>query len=129
MAETRYQSLQVRVERGVLVIAITEPHLRSIQFDTVDALREDMLAAHEASGATRVVVDLSNVTQFGSASFRPLLSLRRRLTESNGHLILCGMQPDVREVFLVTRLIDEQGSSAAPFAVAADVSAAIASLA
>jgi anti-anti-sigma factor len=115
MADSRYHLVNARVDKGVLVLAITH----------AQRLREEMLQAVAEAKASKVVVDLSAVQQVGSASFRPLLSLRRKLHEANGQLILCGLQPDVREVFLVTRLIDSTGSSAATFGAAPDVASAL----
>jgi anti-anti-sigma factor len=128
MPDSRYRLVSARMDKGVLVLAITHTQLRSTEFDVVESLREEMLQALAESKASKVVVDLSAVQQVGSASFRPLLSLRRKLHEANGHLILCGLQPDVREVFLVTRLIDPTGSSAATFGAAPDVASALARL-
>jgi len=125
MAEPQYRYLAPRVEQGVLVLTITHPHLRSTQFDLPDVLREEMLRAVAQAKANKVVVDLSKVEQLGSANFRPLLSLRRQLHEAKGQLLLAGLQPDIRDVFLVTRLIDEQGSSLATFGVAADTVTAV----
>jgi anti-anti-sigma factor len=128
MPDTRFRFLTAQVDRGVLVLTITHSQLRSTDFDLVEALRADMIQALAQAQATKVVVDLSTVEQVGSASFRPLLSLRRKLHESNGHLLLCGLQPDVRDVFLVTRLIDADGSSTATFGVAPDAASAVARL-
>jgi anti-anti-sigma factor len=128
MAESRYRYLRCHVEGDVLVLTVAEPHLRSLQFDIGELLRDEMLRAVEENKATKVAVDLSAVEQFGSASFRPLLSLRRYLSERHGQLLLCGLREDVREVFLVTALIDKEGSSAAPFGVAEDVARAMARL-
>ena len=61
-------------------------------------------------------------------SFRPFLSLRRRLQESGGRLVFCNLTPAVSEVFQVVRLISADGSSPAPFDVKPDVSAALAFL-
>jgi len=128
MTDSGYRLIAARMDKGALVLTITHPQLRSTEFDVVEALREEMLRALGEAKAAKVVVDLSAVQQIGSASFRPLLSLRRKVHESSGLLILCGLQPDVREVFLVTRLIDAAGTSAATFGVAVDVPAALARL-
>jgi len=129
MAEPGYRHLEVRVDQGVLVLSVTVAELRSTQFELIDALRNEMLAALADSKAVKVVVDLAAVQLMGSASFRPLLSLRRKLHDASGILLLCGLQPHVREVFLVTRLIDKAGSLAAPFGVAPDVATAVSRLA
>jgi anti-anti-sigma factor len=128
MTETRYHYLRCHDDDGVLVLTVVVAQLRSMQFDIGEVLRGELLRAVDETKATRVAVDLSAVEQIGSASFRPLLSLRRCLNERKGHLLLCGLQAPIREVFLVTRLIDAAGSSAATFGVADDVAGAVARL-
>src|SRR5262245_31724701 len=115
MTDAQYRFLTARTDKGVLILSLVQSDLRSTQFDLIDALRDEMLKAVADAKASKVVLDLSVVDQFGSASFRPLLSLRRKLHDMNGQLLLCGLHPDVRDVFLVTRLIDPDGSSAATF--------------
>jgi hypothetical protein len=68
------------------------------------------------------------VDYVGSAGFRPLLSLRKRLQEAGGEMLLCGLVPEVHEVFLTSRLINEAGSWDAPFGVEPDVARAVARL-
>jgi stage II sporulation protein AA (anti-sigma F factor antagonist) len=93
-----------------------------------DALREEFLAARERVGARHVVVDFEAVAYLSSASFRPLLSLLREVRARQGHLVLCNLNPNVHEIFTVTRLISSHGSAPAAFEVQADVAAAVASL-
>jgi anti-anti-sigma factor len=93
-----------------------------------DALREEFLALRRAAGARHVVVDFQPVTYLSSASFRPLLSLLREVRAQQGRLVLCNLQPDVHEVFSVTRLITSHGTTPAAFEVQTDLTAAIASL-
>ncbi len=126
MTEPQYRYLRVSTDQGVLVLAVTHPRLRSGDFDLVDQLRQELLAAVALNGARKVVVDLSAVEYVGSAGFRPLLSLRKRLQEAGGEMLLCGLCDDVREVFLTSRLINAAGSSAAPFGVEPGVPEAVA---
>jgi anti-anti-sigma factor len=126
MTEPQFRYLRTSTQQGVLVLSVTHPHVRSGEFELVDTLRQEMLAA--AAGAAKVVVDLSEVQYVGSAGFRPLLSLRKRLQEGSGEMLLCGLCPDVREVFLTSHLINSAGTAEAPFAVEPDVPHAIARL-
>jgi anti-anti-sigma factor len=119
-------SLYHHVECPALVLTITEPQL---QGDPVaEALREDLLAAVDRSGARSVVLDFRRVTYVSSVAFRPLLSLHRKLKQAGGRLVLCGMNERVAEIFHVTRLISTSGTSAAPFESHPDAPAAVASL-
>jgi anti-anti-sigma factor len=128
MTEPQFRHLRCSTQEGVLVLAITEHQVRSGDFELVDALRQEMLEAAGHAGARKVVVDLSAVEYLGSAGFRPLLSLRKRLQEVRGEMLLCGLGPEVHEVLLTSRLINAAGTSDAPFEVAPDLAQAIARL-
>ena len=110
----------------VVVIRIEPAQL--IGDTLADAIREEFLTARRAVGARHVVVDFQSVTYVSSASFRPLLSLLREVRAQGGRLVLCNLQPDVQEVFSVSRLISSHGATPAAFEVQMDLPAAIASL-
>ncbi|MCC6418802.1 MAG: STAS domain-containing protein [Gemmataceae bacterium] len=128
MAEPYYRYLQCNAQDGVLVLALAPTQLRSGDFDLIDQVRQELLAALALNGTRKVVVDLSGVEYVGSGGFRPLLSLRKKLQEMGGDMLLCGLRPEVREVFQTSRLIDARGSSSAPFGVEPDAVAAVARL-
>jgi anti-anti-sigma factor len=125
MTESQFRYVRAGTQQGVLVLTITHPQLRSGDFELVDALRQELLDAAAQANARKVVVDLSAVDYVGSAGFRPLLSLRKRLQEAGGEMLLSGLAPEVREVFLTSRLINAAGSAEAPFGVEPDVSRAV----
>jgi anti-anti-sigma factor len=126
MTAPQFRYLRSSTQQGVVVLTITTPHVRSGEFELVDTLRQEVLDA--AAGARKVVVDLSQVGYVGSAGFRPLLSLRKRLQEVGGEMLLCGLCPDVQEVFLTSHLINSAGTSEAPFGVEPNVARAVARL-
>jgi anti-anti-sigma factor len=107
----------------VLVLRI-EPE-QFIGDDLAEAIREELLTARQQIGALNMVVDFQPVAFVSSASFRPLLSLLREVRAGGGRLVLCNLQPNVHEVFSVTRLI---GAPPAAFEVQPNVPAAIANL-
>jgi anti-anti-sigma factor len=118
--------VEAREQQGVLVLTIA---LSQIEGEVVsDALRQEMLAAIAATGQQRVVVDFRNLKYISSVAFRPLLSLRRKLKEVNGKLILCGLSKAVGDVFYTTRLIGTSGEVSAPFEMQPDVESAVARL-
>jgi anti-anti-sigma factor len=128
MPEQPFRYVQASTQQGVLVLKVTHPQLRSGEFELVDALRQEMLDAAARSDARKVVVDLSGVDYVGSAGFRPLLSLRKRLQEAGREMLLCGLSPEVHEVFLTSRLINAAGTEDAPFGVEPDAARAVARL-
>jgi anti-sigma B factor antagonist len=127
MPEPRGPILESIHDLGVLVLAVIR---KSIEGDEVaDALRQELLGQVERSGARKVAVDLSQVRYLSSIAFWPLLSLRRRLTDQGGRLIICGLTATVADVFETTKMISSSGAADAPFEVAADRAEAVGRLA
>src|SRR5262245_8486923 len=107
----------------ILMLRITEPNVMG---DTVaDALRAELLARYEETGATHVVLDLSAVNYLSSSGIRPLLALNRQVRAREGRLILCGLSSDVQGVFSATRLVSSGGSSPATFESQPNVPSAV----
>jgi len=129
MSQSTFAHLRKRFEQGVLILTVTVPHIRSGAFELVDALRQELFAAIDGLPEPRVALDLSLVEYFGSAGFRPLLSLRRQIQDAGGQLVLCNLSPDVEEVLRTTRLIGPADAPPAAFDVEANVAAAVARLA
>jgi anti-anti-sigma factor len=127
MPEPQGPILEHTLERGVLVVLINRS---SIQGEEVaDALRQELRDVVERTGAGRVVIDLSRARYVSSIAFWPLLSLRRRLQEKGGRLLICGLSGPVADVFHTTKMVSSSGAADAPFEVAADRAEAVARLA
>lgn len=93
-----------------------------------DELRDELLALYLSSHAQHVVLDFMGVRYLSSAGFRPLLRLNRQVRERGGRLVLCQLQPDIKEIFAVTRLISTNRMTPATFEVQPDVASAVANL-
>ena len=52
----------------------------------------------------KLVIDFSNVAHMSSSALGMLITLRKRIAERGGRLCLCGIQPSILEVFVITRL-------------------------
>ena len=50
-------------------------------------------------GEHKWVLDMAGVEYISSAGLRVVLLLAKRLKQNSGHLVLCGLQPHVHEVF------------------------------
>lgn len=115
-----------RLQCPVVVLTITEAQV--LGDEMADQLRDQLLAVAVQAQAKNAVLDFQHVQFLSSSGFRPLLSLHRLLRQQNGKLLLCGLTPEVHEIFEVTRLISTKGVSRAPFDVYPDVPSAVASL-
>lgn len=58
-----------------------------------------------AKGATRIVVELSNLQYVSSMGLSSFLAVAKALQPKSGTLVLCGLQGLPRQVFEMTRLI------------------------
>jgi anti-anti-sigma factor len=126
MPEPTYEHVEVHSDQGVLVLTITEPHVEGDEI--ANALRDEVLAAVAQHGAQKVVVDFRHTEYISSVAFRPLFSLRRKLEETKGRMVLCGVSKAIGDVFYTTRLVDPTGLLTSAFEMVTDVKAAIARL-
>jgi anti-sigma B factor antagonist len=53
---------------------------------------------------TKFVLDFSSVGHMSSSALGMLITLHKRIREKKGQLRLCGIQPQIYEVFVITRL-------------------------
>jgi anti-sigma B factor antagonist len=60
----------------------------------------------EQQGQDRLVLDFGDVKHFSSALLAVLIELNKKVNATKGRLALCGLSPELREVFVVTKLID-----------------------
>ncbi len=116
---------QRHVRCAAVIARVAEAHVSGDQL--ADALREELFALLEHSGAADIVLDLSSVTYLSSAGITPLLAVSKSVREHGGRMVLAGLTPDVEDVLTATRLISS-GKAPAPFEHQSDVPAAVASL-
>jgi|SRR6516165_3206603 anti-anti-sigma factor len=127
MEAPQLRHLLIRDEQGVLVMTLTEPNLQGDKL--AKSLRQELLTAITAGESHKVVLDFQRVKSLSSEIFRPLITLRHRLEETKGRLVICGLSPDVTRAFSATRLMSSVRSSTSSFQVKPDVDAAVASMA
>jgi anti-sigma B factor antagonist len=76
----------------------------------------------EQLGHDQLVLDFSEVRHFSSALLAVLIELNKRIKATKGRLVLCGLRPELKEVFVVTKLngtlkiVDDMGEAMRVFA-------------
>ncbi|WP_368640219.1 STAS domain-containing protein [Castellaniella ginsengisoli] len=65
------------------------------------AFEADLMAQVD-KGEQRIVLDLARLDYISSAGLRVVLLLAKKLKQAGGALILCDIQPNVREVFEIS---------------------------
>jgi anti-sigma B factor antagonist len=95
--------VQVSRESDVTVIELG-PSYESLDDDALEEMGGLVLTAASTSNPPRLVLDLSQTTFFGSMFIELLVRAWKRLSERDGTMALCGLQPFCAEVIRVTRL-------------------------
>jgi anti-anti-sigma factor len=98
-----HQRVHVHQNGDVLILTI-EPY-RISEYEMAEAVGRELLAAALERQATKVVVDMGNVQYMGSVGYGPFITLRARIHENGGRVILCNMSPVIKELFETTRLL------------------------
>jgi len=98
-----YQHIAASEQSGVLVLSVNIERLSS--YELAEAMGRELLEAVSGKSAPKVVVDLSKLGYLSSVGYGPLITLRSRVRESGGRLILCGLSGVVKEMFEATRLL------------------------
>jgi anti-anti-sigma factor len=79
---------------NVTAVAVTG----RVDSTTADTLTSRLLEIVK-SGASRLVIDLKEVSYISSAGFRTLLITARTVAQVNGAIVLCGISEEVRRLF------------------------------
>src|SRR5262245_3969675 len=98
-----YRLISAREQDGVLVLRLEFERISTYQLG--EAMGRELLDAVIGKQEPKVAVDLSKLTYMSSVGYGPLITLRSRVRESGGRLILCGLSGVVKEVFEATRLL------------------------
>jgi anti-anti-sigma factor len=94
--------LELEEVGAVTVIRITSKRLLGQAL--VDGVRQSLLRLAGDPGRAYMLLDFSTVESLSSTLLAALLSLRKALLGHGGRLALCGLRPNLREVFVITGL-------------------------
>jgi anti-sigma B factor antagonist len=73
-------------------------------FAEVDALGEELYCLVEKDNCSKLLIDFTGVEFLSSSALGKLIKLYGKVKARSGHLVLCNLQPQVLEVFLVCKL-------------------------
>jgi anti-sigma B factor antagonist len=84
----------------VTVIRFRGRHIRDEE--AIRAVARSLTRLVERDGRSRLLLDFAEIEHLASLIIAVLLKLRDRTRKAGGRLILCGLRPDVAEVFAIT---------------------------
>ncbi len=100
--QSRGRLLQIENIGDVTVVRLTAQCLSDEE--TMQAIGQQLFDLVSSSGPRNIVVNFSDARSMSSTMVGKLFALHKRLRRCSGRLVLCGMSPELREVFEVLKL-------------------------
>lgn len=87
---------------GVTIVSFRERSI--LDGPVVDAIGKDLFALVDEQARQKIVLDFTEVRHLTSSMLGVLVTLHQKSRKIRGKVVLCGLQPNLMEVFKVTRL-------------------------
>ena len=104
-----------------VVITILEERIRD--HEKVTEIKEAMTEVVSSNACKNLIIDMGRVQFIGSIGFLAFLAMRRVPGVQN--VVLCSLNENVKELFMICRLIPSANVSSAPFQDSASVQSAL----
>jgi anti-sigma B factor antagonist len=99
---TLYRRIETSQENGITVVTFIERKI--LEAAHILELGEELLQLAEKDENKHLLLDFSSVEFLSSAALNKLIILDKKVKSKSGQLKLCNMMPEIREVFVITRL-------------------------
>jgi len=94
--------LEVENIGDVTVVCLTDRKILVEQ--SIQVIGEQLLNLVNESGRKKLLLNFRNVEYMSSAVLGMLVTLNKKVLAAGGKLVLCGIDPQIREVFEITKL-------------------------
>ncbi len=95
----------IHIERhGEIAVIVPASEVESMQWELIEQAAEIVLSPLKAEPASGVIVDLSQVSYFGSVFLSLLLRCHKLIKQQGGEMVLCGASERARELLRLTAL-------------------------
>ena len=101
-AQPRRRRLEVEDIGDVTVVNFVDRKILDEQ--NIQIIGEQLFSLVDELGRRKVLLNFGNVEFLSSAALGKLITLNRKLQSAGGKLILCNIDPQIYEVFEITRL-------------------------
>ncbi len=99
---TVYRRIETSEVRGITVVNFIERKILEAQH--IQELGEELLYLVDHDGNKDLLLDFNSVEFLSSAALNKLIILDKKVKAKAGQLKLCNLMPEIREVFVITRL-------------------------
>jgi anti-sigma B factor antagonist len=94
--------LELKDIGDVTIASFTDRHL--LDQKTVEMIGEQLFSLVDGTGRQKLLLDFSNVQDISSLAIGMLVTLNKKIRAAGGKLVLCRMDPELREVMAITQL-------------------------
>lgn len=101
-SQPRRKRLEVEDVGDVTVVNFTDRKILDEQ--NIQLIGEQLFSLVDESGRKKVLLNFGNVEYLSSAALGKLITLNKKLQAAGGRLILCNIDPQIYEVFEITKL-------------------------
>src|SRR5207253_5020724 len=101
-AQPRRRRLEVEDIGDVTVVNFTDRKILDEQ--NIQIIGEQLYSLVDEAGRRKILLNFGNVEYLSSAALAKLITLNKKLQQTGGRLILCNIDPQIREVFEITKL-------------------------
>ena len=102
MSSPRRRRLEVEDIGDVTIVNFTDRKILDEQ--NIQIIGDQLFSLVDEAGRRKLLLNFGRVEYLSSAALAKLITLNKKLQAVNGRLILCGIAPEIREVFEITKL-------------------------
>lgn len=99
---TRRRRLEVEDIGDVTVVNFTDKKILDEQ--TIQTIGEQLFSLVDESGRRKLLLNFGNVEYLSSAALAKFITLHKKIQQNGGRLALCSIDPQIKEVFEITKL-------------------------
>jgi anti-sigma B factor antagonist len=101
-SQPRRRRLEVEDIGDVTVVNFTDRKILDEQ--NIQVIGEQLFSLVDEAGRRKILLNFGNVEYLSSAALGKLITLNKKLQAAGGRLILCNIDPQIYEVFEITKL-------------------------
>lgn len=98
----RRRRLEVEEIGDVTVVNFVDRKILDEQ--NIQIIGEQLFSLVDEDGRRKILLNFGNVEYLSSAALGKLITLNKKLQQAQGKLILCNIDPQIHEVFEITKL-------------------------
>lgn len=106
MTENKFYSsfFKLKDVNNVTVVTMTRDQLSDD--DNLEQLDQELTQVLGVESGKKLVCDLGSVKYLTSSAIGKLISLHRKATRTDSQLVLCGLQPTVKDILATSHLLE-----------------------